>query len=155
MNCNTEYDERQIKCKNYEICEGTLTGCRNMCIACLMMFGTRSNSTHESYRTGKLDILDDLVCSACLETRRSVLLPTCSHTLCIRCFRNYYYNEDIDDENEPIFPYPDIEEEYSNNPEDPKWEKYYPLIKIFNERWNIRGENQIDDYLHRRPVCKK
>lgn len=39
--------------------------------------------------------------------KRSVSQPNCEHTLCINCFKRCYYGE-----NEPTFPYPDIEDEY-------------------------------------------
>ena len=35
-------------------------------------------------------------------------------------------------EGEPIFPYSDIEDEYQDEPQNPKWDNDYPLIKIYN-----------------------
>ena len=63
-------------------------------------------------------------------------------------------------ENEPQFPYPDIEKEYYKDPENLKWNNDYPLIKKYNEDRNkhddaimFRISNQ--DYLLTCPLCRK
>lgn len=57
------------------------------------------------------------------------------------------YSFEDNRENEPIFPYPNIENNYDEDPENPKWNYDYPLIKTWNEAWNKwddkRDENMI------------
>jgi hypothetical protein len=162
----TEEDGGGIKCKNYELCETVLPKwwfeCKGnyLCTNCHMMFGTWKFQGQE-YKTGKgvLDISDNLECPICLEVKRSISQPNCEHTVCIKCFKRCYYGDD-DAENEPQFPYPDIEDEYYDNTENPKWENNYPLIKIHNEEWNKWDDEKIqknsnEAYLQKCPLCRK
>jgi len=161
-----ETDEGEIKCKNYELCQEKLPGwwfeCKGnyLCSGCHMMFGTWKFQGQE-YKTGKgvLDIIDNIECPVCLDIKRSISQPNCEHTLCIDCFKRCYYGND-DDENKPKFPYPDIENEYYNNQENPKWKNDYPLIKIHNEEYNKwcdeREHNyEKEKYLQNCPLCRK
>ncbi len=47
-----------------------------------------------------------------------------------------FYGNDV---NEPTFPYPEIEDEYYEDEENPKWDSEYHLIKIYNESLDIMG----------------
>jgi len=161
-----EADGGGIKCKNYELCESVLPKwwfeCKGnyLCINCHMLFGTWKFQGQE-YKTGKgiLEISDNAECPICLEVKRSISNPNCEHTLCIECFKRCYYGDD-NTENEPKFPYPDIEDEYYENQENSKWDKYKPLIKIYNEEWNKWDDEKNEKYtnevnLRKCPLCRK
>jgi hypothetical protein len=47
---------------------------------------------------------------------------------------------------EPIFPYPNIQDEYDDDQENIKWNNDYPLIKIYNEKFNKWYDNKIKKY---------
>jgi len=162
----TEEDGGGIKCKNYELCETVLPKwwfeCKGnyLCTNCHMMFGTWKFQGQE-YKTGKgvLEISDNIECPICLEVKRSISQPNCEHTLCIKCFQRCWYGKD-DTENEPKFPYPDIEDEYYEDQDNSKWETNYPLIKIYNEEWNKWDDEKIqkfdnEEYLRMCPLCRK
>jgi len=72
--------------------------------------------------------------------------PNCEHTTCIDCFKRCHYGDDT--ENEPKFPYPDIEDEYYDNEENPKWDNDYPLIKKYNEDWNKWDDEKNQKYVN-------
>ena len=55
---------------------------------------------------------------------------------------------------EPIFPYPDIWNEWYDNTDDKNWEIGYPLIKIYNENWNDWDDKRIEN-LRKCPLCRK
>ena len=157
----TEKDGGGIKCKNYELCESVLPkwwfdckGCY-LCTNCDMMFGTWKNEAAGIYKTGKgvLDVYDNVECPICLDMKRSVSQPNCEHTLCIDCFKRCYYGE-----NEPTFPYPDIEDEYYDDSEHPKWDTEYPFIQIYNnewEEWDDKKNRNEEEHLQRCPLCRK
>lgn len=155
----TEEDGGGIKCKNYELCEDVLPKwwfeCKGhyLCTNCDMMFGTWKNGK------GELNFSDNIECSICLYIKRSVSQPNCEHTVCIECFKRCYYGDD-DTENEPKFPYPDIEDEYYDDQDNPKWETDYPLIKTHNEEWNKWDDEKVqkyenEEYLRKCPICRK
>lgn len=163
----SEEDGGGIKCKNYELCEEILPKwwfeCKGnyLCTNCDMMFGTWSNEKANVHKTGKgvLDISDNTECPICLEKKRSISQPNCLHTLCIDCFKRCYYGGD-DSENEPKFPYPDIEDDYYKDQLNPKWDTNYPLIKIYNEQWNKWDDKKNEKYdaesnLRICPICRK
>ena len=161
-----DYKEKRIKCKNYELCETSIPVEQRecvgeyLCINCHMLFGTWKFQGRE-YKTGKgiLEISDNLDCPICLENKRSIEQPNCEHTLCIECFKRCYYGDD-DSENEPNFPYPDIEDDYYEDQLNPKWETDYPLIKIYNEEWNKWDDKNTEKHeneenLRKCPLCRK
>ena len=161
----TEEDGGGIKCKNYELCECVLPKwwfeCEGnyLCMNCHMMFGTWGNEKIGKTGKGILEISDNTECPICLEFKRSISQPNCEHTLCIKCFKRCYYGDD-NTENEPKFPYPDIEDEYDEDQDNLKWETDYPLIKIYNEEWNKWDDEQNqkyenDEYLRTCPVCRR
>ena len=161
----TEEDGGGIKCKNYELCEAVLPKwwfeCKGnyLCTNCHMLFGTWKFKGQE-YKTGKgiLKITDNLYCPICLETKRSIEQPNCEHKVCIDCFKRCYYGDD-DLENEPQFPYPDIEDEYEGDQSNPRWDNDYPLIKKYNEEWNKWDDEKNKKYenegnLQKCPICR-
>jgi len=158
-----------IKCKNYELCESVLPdwwfSCKGnyLCSECHMIFGTwgiKGSKTLTKTGKGVLDIYDNVECPICLDTKRSISYPNCEHTACIDCFKRCFYG-DKDVENEPKFPYSeDIEDEYYENSENPKWNKDYPLIKIHNNEWDIWDDansqkHENEDFLEKCPLCRK
>jgi hypothetical protein len=147
----TEEDGGGIKCKNYIICESILPKwwfeCKEtyLCSNCDMMFGTWSSGEHIHTGKGTLKISDNLECPICLDVTTCVSYPRCDHSVCINCFKRCFFGDDTC-EGEPIFPYPDIEDEYYDDQENPKWDNDYPLIKIYNEEWNIWDNKREEKY---------
>jgi hypothetical protein len=163
---NHQYTEEDggIKCKNYELCEAVLPKwwfeCKGnyLCTNCHMMFGTWGDGVNSHTGKGILEISDNVECPICYNVERSISQPNCEHTTCIKCFKRCYYGDD-DTENEPKFPYPDIEDEYYDNQENPKWDNDYPLIKKFNEDWNKWDDEKNQkyenaEYLQKCPLCR-
>ena len=160
----TEEDGGGIKCKNHELCESVLPKwwykCKGnyLCTNCHMMFGTWGSGENAHTGNGILELSDNLECPICFETKKGISYPRCEHAACIDCFKRCMYG-DSDGDNEPSFPYPDIEEEYGDDPENPKWKNDYPLIKIHNEelnKWddkkNQKHENESN--LRKCPLCR-
>jgi hypothetical protein len=101
-----------IKCKNYILCETVLPkdwvdmkGCY-LCTGCDILFGTWGDPENGWGNNGKgvLDVIENLDCMICLETKTGVSLPKCTHYICIDCFKRCYYGEPY-----PPFPYPEIQ----------------------------------------------
>ena len=151
-----------IKCKNYELCDAVLPKwwfeCKGnyLCTNCHMMFGTWGSGVNAHTGKGTLDISDNLECPICFEVKRSISQPNCEHTICIDCFKRCYYG---DTSNEPQFPYPDIEDEYDGDENNPKWDNDYPLIKKYNDdfkKWDDENTKKYEneEYLRKCPVCR-
>ena len=151
-----------IKCKNYKVCNTLLPhywfDIKNnyLCINCYIMFSTWGINTGK----GILDIIDNIECPICLEYKQGISQPRCEHYLCIDCFKRCYFSEENDINNEPIFPYSDIEELYYQDSSNPKWEIEYPLIKVYNEecnKWEEMCDEKYDseEYLRICPLCRK
>jgi hypothetical protein len=88
--------------------------------------------------------------------------PKCDHKLCIDCFKRCYYGDDDLEakENEPQFPYPDIEDEYYDDQDNSRWEIDYPLIEKYNKDWNEWDNNKqskynTENYLRMCTLCRK
>ena len=161
----TEADGGGIKCKNYIVCECILPkwwfDCKGsyLCTNCDIMFGTwKKVDGKQHLGKGILELSNNLECPICLEVKECISQPRCDHSLCVSCFKRCYYGDE-NRENEPIFPYPDIEDEYYDDIENIKWENY-PLIELYNEEWNkwddSRNEKyEQEEYLRKCPVCRK
>jgi hypothetical protein len=158
---NYEYTEVKgggIKCKNYIICETLLPkdwfdmkSCY-LCTDCIITFGSYNNSGK-----GILEVSNNLECPICLEVTECISQPRCNHYACISCFKRCYYGDEIE---EPIFPYPDIENEYYDDTENIKWVNDYPLIQIYNEecdKWEIENTKKYENEKNLRicPICRK
>ena len=64
-----------------------------------------------------------------------------------------------DDSGEPVFPYPDIEDEYYEDTENIKWKNEYPLIETYNinhKEWEDKKneENENNKHLLLCPLCR-
>jgi hypothetical protein len=144
----TKEDGGGIKCKNYVICECVLPKWwfdfkgNYLCNNCDMLFGT-------------LKTTNNVECPICLETTECISQPGCNHSLCISCFKRCYYG-DQNIEGKPIFPYPDIEEEYYEDTENIKWENDYPLIKMYSEEdmnWEDAKQTKYENEKNLRSCC--
>ena len=51
---------------------------------CLKKFRSRDEELSE------VDTERELECGICLEVSRKIVLPDCAHTLCVRCFEDWY-----------------------------------------------------------------
>ena len=136
-----------IKCKNYELCRDTL---------CVPQFKSNYLCDHCDITYKKtLEIKDNVECPICLETKRGVIQPNCSHFTCVDCFKLCYYSYEIV---KPKFPYPTIKHEYENDKTNPKW-KDYPLIKQYLIQWKnyvIKiKEKKKKTFLKKCPLCRK
>jgi len=134
-----------IMCKNFILCETVLPewwfDCkgRYLCTNCHMLFGTWGTHTGR----GILDVVEDVECPVCLEVKRSVLQPNCEHTMCIDCFKRCRYGAETVG---PEFPRPDIEDEYDDDTDNPKWEDDYPSIKKYHQEYNKWDDEQKREY---------
>ena len=153
----TKEDGGGIKCKNYVICEAVLPlwwfDCKEkyLCSNCDIMFGDLGKTD------GVLQMSGILECPICLENKECISQPRCKHSLCIDCFKRCHYGENPDDE--PVFPYPDIEDEYYDDSQNAKWANY-PLIEIYNTAHNKWDDERIEKYekeenLRVCPLCRR
>ena len=161
--CNQE-DGDGIKCKNYELCESVLPNwwyeCKGhyICTNCDILFGTWGHGKNAHYGKGELTFVNNLECPICLENSRCVSQPRCEHFACLECFKRCHFLQDVD---HPDFPYDsEIEQEYDENQDDPKWEIEYPLINVWNEQCNELEYSNMEkhsreEYLRVCPLCRK
>jgi hypothetical protein len=155
----TKEDGGGIKCKNYKLCNAILPkwwfSCKNnyLCINCHIIFGTWKFNNGK----GILEFINNIECPICLEYKESVSQPNCNHFICIDCCKRCYYG---DESGEPLFPYPDIEEEYYDDLDNPKWKIEYPLIDKYEKDYDIWDEDKYINYeketfLQKCPLCRK
>ncbi len=169
-NNNVEYDHQEngpgIRCKNYIVCGEILPTwwfeCKEcyLCTNCHMMFGTWKSGEYNHIGKGILEVSDNVECPICLEIKMCITQPRCEHSVCIDCFKRCYYRVDLSPNEIPVFPYPDMEDEYDEDQDDPKWNNDYPLIKIYNEEYNkllddIDEQYENEAYLRNCPLCRK
>jgi len=150
-----------IKCRNFELCETSMPlenlGCRSgeLCMNCDMLYSDWKNG---QCGTGILEFNNEIECPICLELKRSIKFPNCSHYICLDDFKRMFYGEIR--ENEPSFPYcEEIENEYYEDQNNIKWEKDYPLIEKYNEQHNIWEDEYERKYneeenLRKCPICR-
>jgi len=150
-----EHDCRPILCCNEIVCGSHLPpwfhGLKKagicICIGCDSTFGK------------KLDIVENADCPVCLETKQSVVMPNCTHSMCIGCFKRCMYGEP--DEPEPEFPYPsNVEDEYyEGGRDDPIWLAAHPLAIDYDAKWIAWDDNRQEKYekeqnLRHCPYCR-
>ena len=105
-----------------------------LCMSCESMF-------HK-----KLIIVEDRECPICMETKTGVVLPNCSHSICVDCFKRCMYGEKIP---QPQFPYSDevlTEWEELGIQDDSKFFIKYPLAKIWDSEMKKWETNQSIKY---------
>jgi hypothetical protein len=147
------YQHKGIKCKNYKLCKEIMPLSYleyRKCYLCL-------NCIIEG--VGELIFIDNYECPICLDEKECIKLLNCNHYLCKECFRRCHHYDD-DCETLPDFPYPEIEEEYDADPDNPKWYKEYPLIKEYHDLWEVDIELKVkkeikEEYLKNCPLCRK
>ena len=144
---NNTQPDREIKCKNYELCYDTVFAAP-----------FKNNYLCDAFDTAyekKLEIKENVECPICLEIKRGVSQPRCSHFTCVDCFKLCYYFYEIVD---PIFPYPELEDEYEDDIYNVKW-KEYPLIRQYWEEvrnYNSKiTEKEKKEFLKICPLCRK
>lgn len=139
---NKQYTQENgggIKCKNNEICNNILPTWWDYkhhytCTSCDILFGTI------------LKKIDTMECPLCFETKKGISYPKCHHMICIDCFKRCFYGDKCL-EIEPVFPYPDIKDEYIKDPYNPKWNTLeYVLIGLFNKIWNKWDDTRMEKY---------
>jgi hypothetical protein len=121
------------------------------------MFGTWGSPPTGNTGKGTLDFVDEIECPVCFENKEGVSHPNCDHFICIDCFKRCYYG---DETGEPEFPYPELEDEYYDDRQNPKWETEYPLIRIYEEEWDNWENAKHEKYSRERnlrmcPLCRK
>jgi len=151
VKCN--YNCEPIKCPNYLVCKSLnpqwLYYCHkeDLCTGC------------STIGSGKLSFCKDIIeCPICLEHKIGVKQINCNHFTCVDCFKRCRYGEER--EEYPTFPYSEnIEEEYAETPDDPKWDTDYPLIKTYiqtldliNDYYDEKYENEKN--LRKCPLCR-
>jgi hypothetical protein len=144
---NTIYITGDIKCKNYELCRGAL------CVAPFKSNYLCDNcdTTYEK----KLEIKENIECPICLDIKRCVSQPNCSHFTCVDCFKLCYYSHEIV---KPVFPYTYLKDEYDEDNTNPIWNEY-PLIKIYRAKMKTyiheKKEKKKKTFLKKCPLCRK
>lgn len=122
-----------------------------ICVHCDMFFGKM------------LGVVESADCPVCLETKQSVTMPNCTHSMCVDCFKRCWYG--APDGPEPQFPYPDdIQTEWDNIGRDAHRErimflKRYPLISKWDRDWNTWEDKREEKYeneqnLRTCPYCR-
>jgi hypothetical protein len=152
------YHVGDIKCPNFEICENydfplNMSCHGGLCMTCDVKYGTWDGGK------GVLQFKDDIECPICLENKRCVTLPKCNHYICIDDFKRSFYGDQTLDQNEPKFPYPELEDDYFlKNQGHPSYENDPDIIK-YHEQWNhwdnlndIKRESE--NYLLKCPICR-
>ena len=122
-----------IECPNYVLCNNKgpqwVLSCSNgICIDCDLTFGTWKGGK------GILETKLDIECCVCLEEHcLGISLPKCVHFICVICMKKRYFPK-----HNPVFPkfpYPELEDEYDDDPDNEKW-TMYPLILQYQRIWN-------------------
>jgi hypothetical protein len=140
-----------IQCKNYKVCASVLPPwwweCNEsyLCTNCEMLFG-------------EFKFKEPMECPICFDVKHGLSQLKCDHFICVDCFKRCYYGDE-DRENEPKFPYPELEEEYFHDMDNVKWNEY-PLIYIFHNEWNMWDDKRMEKYdneesLRHCPLCRK
>ena len=125
----------ETKCKNYKWCQTMIPNnyFENslICVYCTMA----------PEQVPK--IIDNITCRSCFKITHGIQHPNCKHTFCIECFKQCYHvsTRKLD---ELIFPYAEMEDDYLNDPYDPKWDKDYPLIQEYYKQYS-KLEQEIED----------
>lgn len=142
-------DNFGIQCKNVKFCRGVLPAwwwdCRNMyiCTNCDMFHGIIQEK-------------DNMECPICLSTTTCVVLR-CGHPICTECFKRCHFPVKPP---QPKFPYStEVEEEYDDDRNHPKWNKEYPLIQEWQQeldRWFDDQEEKFEreQYLRVCSLCR-
>jgi hypothetical protein len=107
---------------------------------------------------GEMKFKEPMECPVCFDYTHGLSQVKCDHFICTDCFKRCYYGDE-DIENEPQFPYPELEEAYYDDTENVKWNDY-PLIHNFHEEWDMWDHKRMEKYdneesLRHCPLCRK
>ena len=146
------YDCRPLPCPNVSVCGAWLpkwlVGLKRsgVCISCDSQF-------HK-----KLDTVETTYCPVCLETKPGVVMPKCTHSMCVDCFKRCMYG--APDEPEPQFPYSEeVENEWHEDQDNTEFLARYPLVVKYNQDWNSWDDARDAKYsteqnLRKCPYCR-
>jgi hypothetical protein len=118
-----------------------------VCISCHRMFGK------------KIEFSED-ECPSCLEEKiLCVTLPKCTHKQCIECFKRCRYGHGKILPLQPEFPFPDLEDEYEENPDLLKFRMNIEIVKYKRElnKWFdlIDADWEREENLRKCPLCRQ
>jgi hypothetical protein len=139
------------KCPNFLVCENIvpewLLLCKGgHCLKCDMAFGKVLTFSTE-----------DEECPVCLETKPTVKLLNCDHTMCFSCFKRCW--DGPPEPPQPPFPYPEFEDEFEedvmNHPLnfDPRVIKWYRDMDAWEQRRSAAYEMERSN--RQCPLCRK
>ena len=157
-----------IKCANFLLCGSILPKqylkVDALCVNCDMMFGPWQGGI------GTLNFTEVDSCVICMnegnpgtgEGVPAIVYPKCEggHAVCVSCFKRCFYGEEVDDDGEPPFPYPqEIYDAYQSNPDTSTFAND-PLIIEWNQKWNAwddirQQKREVPKYLQKCPLCRK
>lgn len=96
-------------------------------------------------------------CPTCFETKTCVTLPNCTHKQCVDCFKRCRYGSTPLPQ--PEFPYPELEDEYEDDPFAPKWKNDTLVQKYLQDldKWDMEESKkyQEEESLRVCPLCRK
>lgn len=146
------YNCEKVKCRNHIICNNSEPKWAyelndGLCNEC--------NINHGKWKNGTIPAIFDAYCPICMETKQSVKLPRCTHSICIECYRTC--NMSTVNE-QPKFPYDDSTYlAYTKNPFDNRW-RFDTLISTYEKkliRWNRNKVKYPDSNLMACCICRK
>lgn len=97
-------------------------------------------------------------CPTCLDTKMCVKLLNCSHKQCVDCFRRCQWGRGQQYFG-VMFPYPDLEDEYEDDPDNERWKNDEKVQKWWRdcELAEVRRQMEYETEKNLRccPLCRK
>ena len=157
----TQYGGLDIKCRNFEICENWFIfenlqlHSGELCTPCDETYSDWKNG---NYGNGILIFQDNIECPICLENKRCVKFPNCSHYVCVDDFKRVFYGDE-NLKNEPKFPYPELEDDYFLKNQGHSYYENDPEIIKYHQDWNNWDDLRDQKYsneenLRKCPICR-
>ena len=139
-----------VECPNYLVCDNhclkwTIDCHNGKCVDCTVN------------RLGVL-IRCTVDCPVCLEKKLGVIQPRCEHCLCAECFNKCYFEPHVGETSEgPLFPFPDIEDDYRKDPNNDTWLPYLPFIEMYESARITWEDEEVwrKFQLARCPICRQ
>ena len=149
--------DEDIKCPNFEICGNydfplNMSVHGGLCMMCDVNYGIWQGGK------GVLQFKES-ECPICFELTRCVSMPNCNHFICIDDFKRCFYGNPLWDNNEPSFPYPELEDDYFFKNQGHPFYENDPIIIQYHKEWNMwDDEREInaeqENYLKNCPICR-
>lgn len=146
------------QCRNFTFCKNTIPHSQDsfVCTYCRLLF-----DGWEEEEKSILTFIENVHCPICKDTNlHGILQPRCTHVTCLSCFKRCYKGVDFT-EFEPLFPYPEIEDDYYADPFNTSWTLQYPRIHSYLEKWlewdsafEEHENNTYEPYLKKCPICR-